>query len=90
MGMGEEPSYERRYDGDPGTRFSTGIESFDSALKGGIPVGSIILLISEEGAGGREYALLTNSVIKGIRWWSSMQMKAMIGLNPPVPQVRLC
>jgi len=37
-------------------RYSTGVVSFDSVLKGGIPVGSLVLMLTDEGAGALEFA----------------------------------
>ncbi len=37
-------------------RYSTGVVTFDSVLKGGVPVGSLILMLTDEGAGALEFA----------------------------------
>jgi archaellum biogenesis ATPase FlaH len=37
-------------------RYSTGVVSFDSVLKGGVPVGSLVLMLTDEGAGALEFA----------------------------------
>lgn len=40
---------------EPSDRMHLGIKSFDSAIKGGAPIGSVILLAGEPGAGSREF-----------------------------------
>ncbi len=37
-------------------RYSTGVVTFDAVLKGGVPVGSLILMLTDEGAGALEFA----------------------------------
>ena len=36
-------------------KIPTGISDLDSIIKGGIPAGSVVLLLNEIGAGGLEY-----------------------------------
>lgn len=46
-------------------RVPTGISRFDSIIGGGAPAGSVVLLASEGGAGGREF-LYTSAVMNGL------------------------
>ncbi|MFQ3293758.1 MAG: archaellum biogenesis ATPase FlaH [Halobacteriales archaeon] len=46
-------------------RIPTGISRFDSIIGGGAPAGSVVLLASEGGAGGREF-LYTSAVMNGL------------------------
>lgn len=39
------------------TRIPTGVADFDSIIQGGLPVGSVVLLLGDVGGGGHEFAL---------------------------------
>ncbi len=48
-------------------RYSTGVVSFDSVLKGGIPVGSLVLMLTDEGAGASEFAFTSAAKLSLVR-----------------------
>lgn len=48
-------------------RYSTGVVSFDSVLKGGVPVGSLILMLTDEGAGAAEFAFTSAAKLSLVR-----------------------
>ncbi len=48
-------------------RYSTGVVSFDSVLKGGIPVGSLVLMLTDEGAGAQEFAFTSAAKLSLVR-----------------------
>jgi KaiC/GvpD/RAD55 family RecA-like ATPase len=55
-GWRDESEWETATPEDHTDRYSTGVVSFDSILKGGVPVGSLVLMLTDEGAGAREFA----------------------------------
>ncbi len=48
-------------------RIPSGVSDFDSIIKGGIPVGSVILLMGDLGAGQQEYALTSAAKISLVK-----------------------
>lgn len=48
-------------------RFSTGVVSFDAVIKGGVPLGSLMLLLGEEGAGAVEFAYTSAAKLSMVR-----------------------
>lgn len=48
-------------------RYSTGVVSFDSVLKGGVPIGSLVLLFGEEGAGAAEFVYTSAAKLSLVR-----------------------
>ncbi|MCG7840726.1 MAG: hypothetical protein MIO87_02320 [Methanomassiliicoccales archaeon] len=48
-------------------RIPSGVADFDSIIKGGIPAGSVILLMGDLGAGQQEYALTSASKLSLVR-----------------------
>ncbi len=48
-------------------RYSTGVVSFDSVLKGGVPVGSLVLMLTDEGAGASEFAFTSAAKLSLVR-----------------------
>ncbi len=48
-------------------RFSTGVVSFDAVIKGGVPVGSLVLLLGEDGAGASEFVYTSAAKLSMVR-----------------------
>ena len=51
----------------PVKRIPTGVADFDSIVKGGMPVGSVVLLLGDLGAGQQEYVLTSAAKISLIK-----------------------
>ena len=49
-------------DGDV-LRVPTGVADFDSIIQGGMPLGSVVLLLGDVGGGGLEFALTSAAKI---------------------------
>ena len=54
-------------------RYSTGVVTFDSVLKGGVPVGSLILMLTDEGAGALEFAFTSAAKLSLVKDKPDMQ-----------------
>ncbi len=48
-------------------KIPTGISDLDSIIKGGLPLGSVVLLFSEIGAGGQEYAYTASAKLLRVK-----------------------
>jgi archaellum biogenesis ATPase FlaH len=48
-------------------RYSTGVVSFDAVLRGGVPIGTLGLMLGEEGAGASEFAFTSAAKLSMVR-----------------------
>ncbi len=60
-GWRDESDWETVTPEDFTDKYSTGVVSFDSVLKGGVPIGSLVLMLTDEGAGAREFAFTSSA-----------------------------
>lgn len=58
-----EAHLEEKVDRFPVNRIPTGVSDFDTIVKGGLPAGSLVLLLGDVGAGQREYVYTSASKI---------------------------
>ena len=58
-----EAHLEEKVDKFPVNRIPTGVSDFDTIVKGGLPAGSLVLLLGDVGAGQREYVYTSASKI---------------------------
>ncbi len=58
-----EAHLEEKVDRFPINRIPTGVSDFDTIVKGGLPAGSLVLLLGDVGAGQREYVYTSASKI---------------------------
>lgn len=58
-----EAHLEDKVDDFPTRRIPTGVSDFDTIVKGGLPAGSVVLLLGDVGAGQREYVYTSASKI---------------------------
>jgi len=87
--MGGKEGYEEGSSAEvsaQGKLFTTGIPTLDSVLKGGVPVGSIVLLLGEEGAGAREFAFTSIARISNLQR-ATDELEVASGVDPA--QVRI-
>jgi KaiC/GvpD/RAD55 family RecA-like ATPase len=66
-GWRDETEWETITPEDFTDRYSTGVVSFDSILKGGVPIGSLVLMLTDEGAGAREFAFTSAAKLSLVR-----------------------